>query len=198
MKYLALIFLGITISNFSICQSNPQSARKDLENDVKNSDVVIEGQCIGGTKSFKTKDKIYTSTKVKVLKIFKGEISDSVIEIICDWGTVIDTLPDGKIVAEATSISDGGENLTEGSEGILLLNSNAKAKDNKDSYTFFNYLRYYKDKRGSSGYIAVSGKDHYVDVKKELFKKIESVTHIQRKVLGLNSFEIEEAKKTKK
>jgi hypothetical protein len=151
----------------------PSDIKTEIQSLVKNSDLVIEAHVLS-TKGFKTNSGIYTSATVRILKLFKGTINDSIIEVVSEFGQV-----DG----EGVFPSDGGWfALGPEEEGLLFLNVNTtvnKLKENLPSYV---------PSHGKASLIRYSG-NTAVGLEKGLFADIEAVTGQKRKVLGLNEFE---------
>jgi hypothetical protein len=175
-------------------------SRFALEEKVRNSDAIVEGEILhrqGFHLDTSTKDINFTnygSVIVKVLKVFKGDIRDSIIELVyVDRGN--DTAFDHTY----------GFNVREKEEGLLFLDkNNTQISKNKTLQSFkpelydYSFARYQsRDSLGQSC-IAVCNKTTYSNPELDLFEKIESLTGQKRKVLGPNTFEIEAAEKQQK
>jgi hypothetical protein len=106
---------------FSFCVSAQQCLIKEISLDQRNkqSTLVIEGR-VTARHSFwnSSRNMIYTSNTVEVLKIFKGSITASSVEIITEGGTVGYTM----IKAEPSL------QLKQGMTGIFMLHSVKRAK----------------------------------------------------------------------
>lgn len=106
---------------FSFCVSAQQCLIKEISLDQRNkqSTLVIEGR-VTARHSFwnSNRNMIYTSNTVEVLKIFKGSITASSVEIITEGGTV-----GYKMIKVEPSLQ-----LSQGMTGIFLLHSVKRAK----------------------------------------------------------------------
>lgn len=161
-------------------------------NPMRPSDVIIEGHVIEG-KSFKTRTSIYTSVTIRILKIFKGNITDSLIEVVEEGGSI-----DG----QQLDINDGTVGASLNDEGIFFLDSNktgATLKSNLLSYSLASsFIGYRFGPVRVGNHLATCKGVTYDDIEKDLYEPIEAATGQKRKVLGKNGFEIEAAKKQKK
>ncbi|MDB5282311.1 MAG: hypothetical protein JWO06_1386 [Bacteroidota bacterium] len=156
-----------------------------LEEKVTKSNLVIEGQVIA-VKCFHHKDNIYTSAVIKISKIFKGYINDSVVELVF-LGGVTDS--------DALIIS-GGLILNTGMAGIFFVENNrpeiSLVKSIASYWPTFgsrSYIGYHEESYMVAHHIATCVGIAYDDLEKDLFQPIEAITKIPRKVLGPNMFE---------
>ncbi len=161
-----------------------------MEGVISQSDVVIEGKGISG-KPFRVNGNIYTAVTVNVSKIFKGDLSDTIIEIVYEGGCMMKDTTGGKIAIEqCVTLSDGGFGISPGSDGVLLLRTNNTARlDPKlHSYMMYYYIKYHHGGEMVAHHIATSRGVTYDDLEKDLFQHIEAATKTPRKVIKLNSF----------
>jgi hypothetical protein len=147
---------------------------------VNKSDAIVEGQVIG-TNLFSTPKNLFTSATIKISKIFKGDIKDTIIEIITD-GAIF---PTGSRRASLWGM------LSKGQSGLFFLRINNSAIQSGKKLQSYFYLydhsfRLY-DKLTKSN-----------DLDKDIYQPIEAITGTPRKVIGLNLIEIEAAKKQQK
>jgi hypothetical protein len=183
------IFLLITITSFSQTDFQNYKVVPTLTTMINNSTLVVEGSVID-TKGFKNeKGNIFTSATVKVSKIFKGDVTDSTIQVVIEGGEVDDLIV---IVSHGTILSKE-------TNGIFFLTSNKTDSSlNKDSVTYLmvwgNYscIRY-----NNNPYFPRAKYDGigYNDFEKDLYPTIEGVTGTPVKVISSNLFEVEATKK---
>jgi hypothetical protein len=188
MKPIISIFYGI----FFILCINTCFAQKtmDLENVIKQSDVIIEAKGVA-VKHFRINGAIYTAITVNVLKVFKGNIADTIIEIVYEGGCMMKDTPNGAMAIEqCVTLSDGGFGVSPGSDGILLLhiNNTARLDTNLQSYMMFEYIKYHHGGEMVAHHIATSRGVTYDDLEIDLFQRIEKATNQPRKTLRRNSF----------
>jgi len=191
ISILSIIFILLCFNPCSAQQKSspqtPESKRVNLESAVLHSEIVIEGHELS-YKGFKANGRTYTSTMVKITKVFKGNISDSVIEVISEGGQV-----DG--IGEFSS--DGGFGVDPEDEGVIFLNTNKseiKLRADLQSYSMYcDMIRYH-----NNVHRAVWGDVPYDDMEKDIFQVIEATTGQKRKVLGLNMFELPPRKRQQK
>ncbi len=133
------LFLFTYIANFAqvLNSYHGKTLTEILENKISHSDMVLEGEVIE-KKAFKDKvGAIYTSYLVRASRIFKGAISDSLVEFIYYGGTIGDDIQ---------WRSDG---ISFGDDGIYFLDSNttdARLRTNIKSYVFYgNPIIYHND-----------------------------------------------------
>jgi hypothetical protein len=186
ISILSIIFILLCFSPCSAQQKSspqtPESKRVNLEGAVLHSEVIIEGHSIG-VKCFKARGRIYTSDLIKITKIFKGDISDSTIELIFEGGQV-----DG--IGE---FSEDGGDPDISVEGVFFLHINqtdVKLKPELQSYSPDYCIGYH-----NGIHRAVWGDVPYDDMEKDIFQVIEATTGQKRKVLGPNMFELPTRKK---
>jgi len=188
MKPFISIFSSILfILSINICSAQKTSG---LESVINQSDVVIEGKGIAG-KHFRVNGNIYTAVTVNVSKIFKGAISDTLIEVVYEGGCMMkDTSGGGIAIEQCVTVSDGGFGVSPGSDGVLLLHANNTARlDPKiHSYMMYDYIKYHHGGEMVAHHVATSRGVTYDDLEKDLFQRIEAATKTPRKVIKLNSF----------
>jgi hypothetical protein len=164
-----------------------------LEDKINKSDLVVEGVVINNTRAdgfIGSKGSVFTSSIIRVSKVFKGDIKDTIIELITEGGT----LPDG------SETGSNGSFIGKDYEGLFFLrmnNSTIQSGKNIEHY-FFLYFNSYivYDSYKWVHTAAVNGKSTE-DFEKDIYKPIEAITGTPRKVIGLMPFE-EAAKKQQK
>jgi len=185
--YFNLFFL--LFFNLSNAQNSVDLSASDyptLNEKVGHSDLVIEGEVIN-TKSFRNNGgNIYTAVNIRVTKIFKGAINDSMIELILQEGGT-----DSMIVVVSNKLS-----LEKGMEGIFLLSNNGTKVSLNNAFQSYvplygvrSYIEYHDRIHMFAHHIATCRGVAYDDLENDLFKPIEALTGVPRKVLGLNMFE---------
>ena len=190
--FITLFFLSFSSLSYAEVFLSSSNA-SNIEELVNHADVIVEGQ-VSEIECFIDKDSvIYTSAKIKISKIFKGANIDSTIELVYLGGHY-----DGITIAYQ-NISSHSLSLIKGRDGIFFLKSNKtdpSLRIGMKCYSVINmrgrFIEYYHDHVNPP---AVCFNVSYNDLENELFKSIEMITQTKRKVLGLNTFEIEEAKK---
>jgi len=167
----------------------PNNSHVTFTDNVIKSDLITEARLIS-KEGFMYNDGIYTSCIYRLLKVFKGDIKDTVIELIIPGGFMPNI--GGADVGYAIPVPDF--------EGFFFL------RVNKSAIQSGTHLKSYFYTYGQSGMgynhvpgysIAFDGENHYNDLEKDLYEPIEAITHTPRKILGLNSFEIEAQKQKK-
>jgi hypothetical protein len=163
-----------------------------LAEKTKAADVIVEGEVIGNH-SFESDiaPRIFTATIIRVSKVFKGQVKDTIVEMIQTGGS-----------NSQGSYGSSDEPIRYvGTSGIFFLRKNENMQSGiKNIQSFFhvcssNLMIHYEFHwiHRASGQEGV-----YDDLETELFEKIESLTGQKRKVMGLNGFEKEDLFKFKK
>jgi hypothetical protein len=169
------------------------------------SDAVIAGRIISATTFDGHNSGLSVSAIVRIAYAFKGEIKDSLIEIIYHgYGTETDSF-----FARGYSLY-----LKKGMDGVFFLNKNIYWPSlHHDLQSFVPvhrpnaFIAIMPSQQNSSTYIGVSDSipnnnnsqtTLYSDIEKDIFQKIETITGQKRKILGLNIFEQEALKKQRK
>ena len=202
LVWLALLVGQINAQTIPNPDSSSAHVHLSFDDKVNKADAIIEGTVIsevmrGANGFIGPQGNVFSSVEIKISKIFKGEIKDTIIELVMDGGTY----PSGEHKGWSANTSYGW--LFKGYEGVFFLRkNNSDIQSGKKLQSFF-YLRglttAFGYQHNPSGFpIVFNGENKFYDLEKEFFQKIESITHIPRKVLALNSFEIENAKKGKK
>lgn len=130
---------------------------------MKESELIIEGRLIS-SKSFKIMHHgIYTANTYKVLKVFKGAIVDSLIEVVYEGGQV-----DGY----ETIITDGVSDVI--TEGVFFFKDKCQYHYSKDLESYFPPVY-------GIGYYSADNKVRCGDVtfdniEKEIYQPIEALT----------------------
>jgi hypothetical protein len=188
MKSLTLsLYLSLFV--FIACAAQETNASKptsiSLEKNVSQADLIVEGHVVS-TKVFTDKGNAYTSAIIRITKVFKGNTSDSAIELIYAGG-----------IADSIAVRvTHGLGLSPGMEGVFFL------RENKSDAKFVNGMKSFKAVYGRKSYIEYHDQAHmvahhtatcvgvaYDDLENDLFKPIEATTGISRKVIGPNMFE---------
>lgn len=162
-------------------------ANLTLEDKIAKSDAVIEGEIQNVTYFLDTKNNVYTSSTIRVSRIFKGGNKDTTIELITDGGIYPNGASRGSLWGTAAI----------GQKGIFFLRLNdspTHSKKKMQSYFYLspNSLIEYGD------YLTFYENKQITDMDTDLFRPIEAITHSPVKVLGPNMFETEAAKKQNK
>jgi hypothetical protein len=181
------IFIGTSyVCSAQSDNGSPYRTQPTLEEKVTKSDLVIEGLVESVTGFRANKGNIYTSVIIRITKLFKGTVSDSIIEVIVDGGTA-----DSILVMVSHGLI-----LSTGMEGIFLLSPNqTEVKYAKEVKSFIplygerSYIGYHPEIYMVAHHVATCKGVTYDDLEKDLFEPIEAVTKTPRKVMGLNMFE---------
>lgn len=187
-----IFILFVVLPLICTAQSTPDASHlllnPTLEQLASQADIIIEGAVIK-TEGFQN-NSVYTSATVKISRLFKGDISDSIIEIVYQGGESKDII----------LIASHGVKLSTEMSGMFFLKKNEtgiRLNKNIQSYTMYrgnrSCARY--NTHPQFGPRAKINDVKYDDFEKDLYLAIEAITHIPRMVFGLNTFEIEEAKK---
>ena len=84
MNKVLLFFIALTLISTDL---SAQLQAVPLEQRVENSSLVFEGKVLRKSSFWDTDRKhIYTSNLVSVYKVFKGELSNSIVEVITIGG----------------------------------------------------------------------------------------------------------------
>ena len=204
IQTIILVCLTLVINSIK-AQCDYNGHNPSFEEKTRDADVILEGIIISteGSKMMGT-GQIYTSAIIRISKIFKGEVNDTIVELIFKGGR------------DSTGLqADLGTPIRGvGNEGIFFLQKNNKIHSGvKDILSFThlcstntmitydaNYMysdNKYQANDGGPYYPRGKG-EHYKDLEKELYPKIETLTGQKRKVMGLNGFEKESLLKFKK
>jgi hypothetical protein len=198
----SILFFFITLSALLICSKSSAQNQKDsayihnynqssLIYKVNKSDIVVEGRVIN-LKYFNN-DRNTISAIIRISKLFKGNVSDTTLELVFDGGVRTITLPDNttKLIGYDQTYSFS---VQKGDEGVFLLNDNKTGRQlQKDLQSYIvtdvwlNDILY-SQKKGEH-YIASCEGAVFKDVEKDVFQVIESTTGQKTKVLSQNSFE---------
>jgi len=183
---------------YNACVAQVTHLAKDnaLERWIAKADLIIEGRVLS-TETFMGENphEAFTSAQIKVTKIFKGTLNDSIVEFVFMGGYY-----KGGVVLSSQAV-----NLGPLDEGIFLLS------ENKSGNTIAKGMASYIEPHGEISCILYHAKlklpgNHYAvgggfvcdDLEKDLFQRIEAATGQKRKILGPNIFEINAAKKQQK
>lgn len=156
-----------------------------------NADLIVEGKLLYINHfNSQVANGSFSCAIVRVSRLFKGSIGDSVVQIIINGGN---SSQNGPTTTNNLSIDTGHE-------GIFFLKSN-KAEPagcgGKNSYYFrFGascFIEYHDEMCGPMG----NKYGYYKDLETELYQPLEQYCKTPRKVLGPNIFEQKEAKGNK-
>lgn len=154
-----------------------------LEQRVENSTLIFEGKVLRKSSFWDADHRhIYTSNLVSVYKVFKGELSNSIVEVITIGGMVGNQM-------EKVSY---GLDLQEGALGIFTCIPN----NTKLSSTSKNLrLRPYAEIQGFISYDLASGTARdvfkvYKNISGEIYPVLQKLTHSNYKVMNKADFKI--------
>jgi hypothetical protein len=168
----------------------------NLEDKINKSDAVVEGVIINETRwgdaSFfgpQGKGVIFTSIIIRVSRVFKGEIKDTIIELVTDGGRSSDGL----------NTSSTWGMLYKGQEGVFFLrqnNTTIQSGKNIQSFLYLHSKSVMLYNHGQPYYpITHDGTKRYDDLEKELYPAIETITGRPAKVVGVRTFQADVVKK---
>jgi len=180
MNKILFFFIALTFISADI---SAQLQQVTLEQRVENSSLVFEGKVLNKSSFWDTDRRhIYTSNLVSVYKVFKGELSHSVVEVITIGG----------IVGNQMEKVSYGLELQEGSIGVFTCVPNTVkfASGSKNLR-----LKPYAEIQGFIRYDLASGtaKDvfkQYKNVAGEIYPAIQKLTHSNYKVMNKADFKI--------
>jgi len=190
MKKIFYLFV-LLLPRICVSQDNTLLLKSTVFNKcINDADLVIEGRVLSATGYRISTGQIYTSVIVKITKLFKGSITDSVVELVY-YGGVSDSF---------AVFSSGGFSLSKGMEGIFAMQDNKTvSKLTKGPASYFEpilYVKYIDKKyRGPGNHPAFWKGLTFDNLEKDLFEPIEAITKTPRKVLGLNMFEQDKNKR---
>jgi hypothetical protein len=175
MKNLLLLF-----SFFLFIKVQAQLYKVPLEQRIKSSELIIEGRVINSYSYWDGEKKlIYTSNKIEVQSVLKGEATAKIIQIITFGGKVDD------IILEAYHFLS----LSKEESGIFFCTPTQRyVKDNRlKAYDVYaeeqGFLKYFED--GANAPIA-SHTEKYYSKEKEIFPIIEKIVKQKRTELVKN------------
>ncbi|MBM3401165.1 MAG: hypothetical protein FJY21_02420 [Bacteroidetes bacterium] len=154
-----------------------------LEQRVQNSSLVFEAKVLSKTSFWDTERRhIYTANLLSVYKVFKGELKNSVVEVITIGGVVGN---------EMEKVSYGLD-LQEGSVGVFTCIPNT-VKFSSPSKNL--RLRPYAEVQGFIRYDLSSGTGRdvfktYKNVSGEIYPALQKLTHSGYKVMNKADFKI--------
>jgi hypothetical protein len=201
-KIINILFIIILLAPGKIyCQQIPPNNNivrhvpLTLADKVNKSDAVVEGIVINQTRGegFRgSKGNIFTPAVIRITKVFKGDIKDTIIELISDGG----------MTSSGSQTSSMWGLVFKGYQGIFFLrenNSSIQSGLYTKSYLFVyeNSYIYYSTIPRSTFHSAYFEGKNIEDFENILYKPIEAITGTPRKVIGLMPFE-EAAKKQQK
>ena len=180
MNKILLFFIGlILISTDLLAQLQAVS----LEQRVENSALVFEGKVLQKSSFWDTDHRhIYTSNLVSVYKVFKGQLSNSIVEVITIGGIVGDQM-------EKVSY---GLDLQVGSLGVFTcIPNNIKLSSSSKNLR----IQPYAEIQGFISYDLSSGTARdvfnvYKNVSGEIYPVLQKLTHSNYKVMNKADFKI--------
>lgn len=180
MNKILLFFIALTFISTDL---SAQLQAVPLEQRVENSSLVFEGKVVRKSSFWDTDRRhIYTSNLVSVYKVFKGELSNSIVEVITIGG----------IVGNQMEKVSYGLDLQEGSIGVFTCIPN-KAKLSTSSKNL--RLRPYAEIQGFIRYDLATGTARdvfkvYKNVSGEIYPVLQKLTHSNFKVMNKADFKI--------
>jgi hypothetical protein len=175
-----LLLSQLLLASFAV---NAQLVPLSLENRIVNSDVVFEGKVISKTAAWDAQRKhIYTTNLISVYKVFKGEISSSMVEVQTIGGTVGNDREDVSY----------GLKLNEGSIGIFTCVENPVKRKTSTSLT---QLKVYSEIQGFIRYDLKTGSardvfKEYNKVTEDIYVPLQKIMHSKYKIMNKADFKI--------
>ena len=180
MNKILLFIIALTLISADL---SAQLQAVPLEQRVENSSLVFEGKVLRKS-SFWDSDRrhIYTANLVSVYKVFKGELSNSIVEVITIGG----------IVGNQMEKVSYGLDLQEGAIGVFtcIPNTTKIASSSKNLR-----LRPYAEIQGFIRYDLATGTARdvfkvYKNVSGEIYPVLQKLTHSNYKVMNKADFKI--------
>jgi len=180
MNRIIFFFIALTLISSNI---SAQLQQVTLQQRVENSSLVFEGKVLSKSSFWDTDRRhIYTSNRISVYKVFKGELSNSVVEVITIGGVVGNQME---------KVSYGLE-LQEGSIGVFTCvpNTTAFAVGSKNLR-----LKPYGEIQGFIRYDLATGTardvfKQYKNVSGEIYPVLQKLTHSNYKIMNKADFKI--------
>jgi hypothetical protein len=180
MNKILLFFIVLALNSTDL---SAQLQAVPLEQRVEKSTLVFEGKVLRKSSFWDTDRRhIYTSNLVTVYKVFKGELSNSNVEVITIGGMVGNQM-------EKVSY---GLDLQEGSVGVFtcIPNNTKLASSSKNLQ-----LRPYAEIQGFIHYDLATGTARdvfkvYKNVSREIYPVLQKLTHSNYKVMNKADFKI--------
>lgn len=180
MNKILLFFIALTLISADL---SAQLQAVPLEQRVENSSLVFEGKVLSKSSFWDTDRRhIYTSNRVSVYKIFKGELSNAIVEVITIGG----------IVGNQMEKVSYGLDLQEGSVGVFTcIPNNTKLATSSKNLR----LRPYAEIQGFIRYDLATGTARdvfkvYKNVSGEIYPVLQKLTHSNYKVMNKADFKI--------
>lgn len=180
MNKTLLFFIALSLISAEL---SAQLQAVPLEQRVENSSLVFEGKVLRKSSFWDTDRRhIYTSNLVSVYKVFKGELSNAIVEVITIGG----------IVGNQMEKVSYGLDLQEGSVGVFtcIPNNTRLATSSKNLR-----LRPYAEIQGFIRYDLATGTARdvfkvYKNVSREIYPVLQKLTHSNYKVMNKADFKI--------
>lgn len=180
MNKILLFFIALILISTDL---SAQLQAVPLEQRVENSSLVFEGKVLRKSSFWDTDRKhIYTSNLVSVYKVFKGELSNAIVEVITIGG----------IVGNQMEKVSYGLELQEGSVGVFTcIPNNTKLATSSKNLR----LRPYAEIQGFIRYDLTTGTARdvfkvYKNVSGEIYPALQKLTHSNYKVMNKADFKI--------
>ena len=180
MNKILLFFIALILISTDL---SAQLQAVPLEQRVENSSLVFEGKVLRKSSFWDTDRKhIYTSNLVSVYKVFKGELSNAIVEVITIGG----------IVGNQMEKVSYGLELQEGSVGVFTcIPNNTKLATSSKNLR----LRPYAEIQGFIRYDLATGTARdvfkvYKNVSGEIYPALQKLTHSSYKVMNKADFKI--------
>ncbi len=173
--------LTLAILLTTLLAANAQS----IQERTSKSDLVIEGKVVK-TESFwhKNQTQIFTTNRIKVSRVFKGEIENGFVEVVTQGGTI----------GEKSIIAVHSPFFTEGEEGIFFCRKSRYFPRPKEATGLViapssgknSFIEYHPKRRVHP---ATDKQGVYQDIEKEVYGAISESTGTLPTKIGDNSFE---------
>ncbi|MDO8992712.1 hypothetical protein [Daejeonella sp.] len=178
MNKILLFFIALSLISAEL---SAQLQAVPLEQRVENSTLVFEGRVLRKSSFWDTDRRhIYTSNLVSVYKVFKGELSNAIVEVITIGG----------IVGNEMEKVSYGLDLQEGSVGVFTcIPNNTKLATSSKNLR----LRPYAEIQGFIRYDLATGTARdvfkvYKNVSGEIYPVLQKLTHSNYKVMNKADF----------
>ncbi len=180
MNKILLFFIAFSFISTDL---SAQLQAVPLEQRVENSSMVFEGKVLRKSSFWDTDRRhIYTSNLVSVYKVFKGELSNSIVEVITIGG----------IVGNQMEKVSYGLDLQEGTIGVFTcIPNNTKLATSSKNLR----LRPYAEIQGFIRYDLANGTARdvfrvYKNVSGEIYPVLQKLTNSNYKVMNKADFKI--------
>ncbi len=182
--FFFLILLSQSNTSTGQCLIRPVGLNERL----KHSSLVVEGIITGQRSLWDDKHQnIYTIYTLNLSNVFKGDFTDSVVNIVSAGGTVG---MDREEVTNTFKLGDGNSGV------FTLIKSNKQITSTTTLYEAYagnqGFIQYEKEKRKAGGIF-----EQYTGIENDLYKKIENATgRDRRKIKDLNWKKVKSGEQT--